>query len=327
MEKHKINYSKIFDELFPINRSILGDGYKKSLKIIKKFIPFKEKRYKSGKKVFDWVIPKEWVIKKAFIKFKQKKILDFKDNNLNVIAYSDSVNKFLNLSEVKNRIFSLTDKPNYIPYVTSYYNRLWGFCMKHNQKRKLKNGQYHCYINSTFKDGELVNGVAELKGKSKKTVLISTYLCHPSMANNELSGPLTMIGLFNRIKSWKNRNHTYLFLINPETIGSICFLHSYGKKLKKLLKSGLVLTCLGGPKKKLSYKLSKFENSSLDKLFLYLNKNKKAYLRPFDPTEGSDERQFNSPGFNLPVGNISRTIYEKYPQYHNSGDDKNFMDI
>ena len=105
MEKHKINYSKIFDELFPINRSILGDGYKKSLKIIKKFIPFKEKRYKSGKKVFDWVIPKEWVIKKAFIKFKQKKILDFKDNNLNVIAYSDSVNKFLNLSEVKNRIF------------------------------------------------------------------------------------------------------------------------------------------------------------------------------------------------------------------------------
>ena len=327
MEKHKINFSKIFDQLFPLNRSLLGSGYKKSLEIMSKFIPFNKIRYKSGKKVFDWVVPKEWVIREGFIKYKGKKILDYKKNNLHVLSYSDKVNKILDLKQLKKRIFSLPKKPKFIPYVTSYYNRTWGFCMSFNQKKGLNTGRYHCVVDSYFKQGELINGFTQIKGKSKKIILISTYLCHPSLANNELSGPLTMIGLYNKIKSWKHKNFTYIFLINPETIGSLCFLHSYGKKLKKLLDSGLVLTCLGGPQKKLSYKLSKTGKSTLDKLFIFLNQNKKILLREFDPSEGSDERQYNSPGFNLPIGNISRTVYEKYDRYHNSGDDKKFMNI
>ena len=327
MEKHKINFSKIFDQLFPLNRSILGSGYKKTFEIISNFIPFNKLRYKSGKKIFDWVVPKEWEIREGFIKYNGKKILDYKKNNLHVLSYSDRVNKILDLNQLKKRIFSLPKKPKFIPYVTSYYNRTWGFCMSFNQKKKLNTGRYHCVVDSYFKQGELINGFAQIKGKSKKIILISTYLCHPSLANNELSGPLTMIGLYNKIKLWKNKNFTYIFLINPETIGSLCFLYSHGKKLKRLLDSGLVLTCLGGPKKKLSYKLSKNGTSTLDKLFIYLNQNKKILLREFDPSEGSDERQYNSPGFNLPVGNISRTVYEKYNQYHNSGDDKKFMNI
>ena len=186
---------------------------------------------------------------------------------------------------------------------------------------------YNCVIDSKFKKGFLVNGYGTLKGKSKKTILITTYLCHPSLANNELSGPLVMSGLYNEIKKWKKRNFTYIFLINPETIGSLCFLHSHAKKINKNISSGLVLTCLGGPKKKLSYKLTKNENSSLDKFFIRLSKKKKILIRKYDAATGSDERQYNSPGFDLPVGNICRSVYGKYKSYHTSGDNKKFMNI
>ena len=322
-----INYSKIFDKLFPINRSILGDGYRKSLNILKNFINIREIKYKSGKKIFDWIVPNEWKITEGYIKYKNKKIIDYKNSNLHIISYSDKVNKKLSLDKLQCNLFSIPKYPRFVPYVTSYYQKNWGFCMSHEQRKKLKKGTYHCYINSEFKKGYLVNGFCELKGKSKKINLISTYLCHPSLANNELSGPLVMIGLYNKIKNWKKRNFSYQFLINPETIGSLCFLHSHGKKIKRYFNSGLVLTCLGGPITRLTYKLSKSENSSLDKIFKYLSIQKKVLLRPFDPASGSDERQYNSPGFNFPVGNISRSVYGSYTGYHNSGDDKEFMRI
>lgn len=324
---NKIDLSKVFDELFPINRSILGPGYIKSLNIVKRYINFSFLKYKSGKKIFDWSVPKEWHISDAYIKYKNKKIIDFKDCNLHVVNYSEKVNKSISLKKLNENLYSLPKHPKHIPYVTSYYKKRWGFCLPHEKRKKLKNGIYHCYINSKFSNGYLINGLSTLKGKSKKINLISTYLCHPSLANNELSGPLVMIGLFNRIKKWKNRNFTYKFLVNPETIGSLCFLHSHGKKLKKNLNSGLVLTCLGGSEKKLSYKLSKNNNSTLDKLFLYLNRSKKIKIRKFNPSSGSDERQYNSPGFNFPVGNICRSVYGEYPEYHNSADNKKFMDI
>ena len=173
----------------------------------------------------------------------------------------------------------------------------------------------------------MVNGYTELKGRSKKINLITSYLCHPSLANNELSGPLVLLGLYKKIKKWKKRNFTYQFLINPETIGSLCFLHSHYEKIKKDFNSGLVLTCLGGPKKRLSYKLSKNGNSSLDKLFIRLNKKNKVLIREFDAGSGSDERQFNSPGFDLPVGNVCRSVYGDYREYHSSLDTKKFMNI
>lgn len=322
----QINYSKIFDELFPINRSLLGEGYNKSLKILNKYIKLKHIKYRSGTKIFDWRVPKEWVVKKAYIKFKSKKILDYKNSNLHLINYSTKINKKIHLDELKSKIYTLPSLPNNIPYVTSYYKKNWGFCASHNFKKKLKKGFYDCLIESSFKNSNLINGYTEIKGKSKKMNLLTTYLCHPSLANNELSGPLVMIGLYNAIKKWSKKNYSYNFLINPETIGSLCFLKSHGQKIKKNFNSGLVMTCLGGDKKKLSYKLSKNGKSTLDKIFTLFKKDF-VNIREFDPSEGSDERQYNSPGFDFPVGNICRSVYGQYNQYHNSGDNKKFMNI
>ena len=321
-----INYSKIFDKLFPLNRSILGKGYIESIKTLNKYIKFKFVKYKSGTKIFDWHIPKEWIVNKAYIKYKGKKILDYRNSNLHIINYSTKINKKLNLEELKANLHTLPDRPKFIPYITSYYKKNWGFCSTHNFKQKLKKGTYHCVIDVKFKNGEIVNGISDVKGRSKKINLISTYLCHPSMANNELGGPLVMIGLYNRIKNWKNRNYSYKFLVNPETIGSLCFLKSHGEKIRKHFNSGLVLNCLGGNEKKLSYTTSKDGNSTLDKTFKLFEK-KKINIRQFDAANGADERQYNSPGFNFSVGNISRTTYAQYPEYHNSGDTKKFMNI
>ena len=322
----KINYSKIFDQLFPLNRSLLGKGYNKSLEIMSNYIKFKKLKYRSGTKIFDWKVPKEWVVNDAYIKFKKKKILDYKNSNLHIINYSFPLKKTLNLKNLKKILYTIPNKPKYIPYITSYYKKNTGFCASHSFKNKLTKGNYNCVIDTKFKPGYLINGISEIKGRSLKTNLISTYLCHPSLANNELSGPLVMIGLYDKIKNWNNKNFTYKFLVNPETIGSLCFLKSYGKYLKKNLNAGLVLTCLGGKNNFLSYKLSKYENSNLDRI-INLLKGKKIKVRAYDPSEGSDERQYNSPGFDLPVGNIVRDGYGDYDGYHNSGDNKKYMNI
>ena len=241
--------NNLFNQLFPILRSITGAGYIKSLNILSKYIKFKKLRYPSGKKVFDWTVPKEWVIKDAYVKVDGKKIIDFKKNNLHIVNYSVPVNKTMSLKELNRHLYSLKKRPNIIPYVTSYYKKNFGFCVEHQKRKKLKDKNYQVVIDSKFINGNVVNGISEIKGKTKKTILISSYLCHPSMANNELSGPLTMVGLYDKIKKWKNRQFNYLFLINPETIGSVCFLSNYKEFLKKNLDSGLVLTCLGGPQK------------------------------------------------------------------------------
>ena len=325
MNYTKIN--KIFDELFPICRSITGTGYRKSLGILSRYIKFKKLKYSSGKKVFDWVVPKEWVINDAYVKSNGKKIIDFKKNSLHVVNYSTPVNKIMRLKELNKYLYSLKKHPKIIPYVTSYYKRSFGFCIQHEIRKKLKETNYEVVINSKFINGNVINGISKLKGKTKKIILISSYLCHPSMANNELSGPLAMLGLYSKIKQWKNRQYNYLFLINPETIGSLCFLSSYQNLLKENLDSGLVLTCLGGPKKKLSYKKSRIGNSNLDRIFTNLHRDNKVFLREFNPTEGSDERQYCASELNLPVGQVARTVYGTQYQYHNSADDKKFMKI
>ena len=319
--------NNLFDELFPILRSITGNGYIKSLNILSRYIKFKKLKYPSGKKVFDWTVPKEWVIKDAYVKANGKKIIDLKKNNLHVMNYSTPINKTMKLPELNKHLHSIETKPKIIPYVTSYYNKNFGFCIEHNKRKKLKNTDYQVVIDSKFINGNVVNGISEIKGKTKKTILISSYLCHPSMANNELSGPLTLVGLYNKIKKWKNRQYNYLFLINPETIGSICFLSTHKEFLKKNLDSGLVLTCLGGPKKKLSYKKSRIGTSSLDKIFTNLSNNGKVLLREFTPLSGSDERQYCASELNLPVGQVARTVYGSNNSYHTSGDNKKFMKI
>lgn len=323
-----IDINALFDELYPLNRSILGSEYRKSLEILSKYINLKFSKFKSGTKVFDWVVPQEWEITDGYIiDPKGKKIVDFKKNNLSVMSYSTPINKTLSLEELYNNLYSLKDYPDFIPYVTSYYQKNWGFSIKHSEKNKLQKGKYKAVIKSKFKDGFLMLGESNLKGTSNEDILITSYLCHPSMANNELSGPLVLTGLYNKIKLWKNRKYNYRFLINPETIGSICYIYRNKKSLKNKLNSGLVLTCLGGPTKKLSYKLTRSGNSQLDKLFRYMNSKKIFKIREFDPSSGSDERQYNSSELNLPIGQVSRTIYGEYKEYHTSADDKAFMNI
>lgn len=321
-------FSKLFDELFPLNRSIIGQGYEDSLNIINKFLHMQYFKFSSGKKIFDWKVPKEWVIEDGYILTPQKKrICDFKKNNLHIMNYSANINKEYKLKDLQNILCSLKNLPKAIPYTFTYYNKNFGFNISHLERKKLKPGNYKAVIKSKFKKGNLLLGEKILKGSSKKDFLISSYLCHPSMANNELSGPLVLLGLFHKIKLWPKRNFNYRFLINPETIGSLCFLHKNKKTIKKKLAGGLVLTCLGGPKNKLSFKKSKSENSTINKYFEYFRKQNLFKIRNYTPLTGSDERQYCSPGFDLPVGQVARTVYKEYKEYHTSLDNKKFLDI
>ncbi len=327
------NLEKTFNSLFPICRSITGEGYRSSFNIIKKFIPFKKYKYPTGKKVFDWIIPSEWSIKDAYIEnLNGKKIIDFTKNNLHLMGYSTPVNRVMPFSELNKHLHSIPKLPKYIPYVTSYYKKNWGFCLSHKQRLKIRKGNYKVLINSSLKKGFVEWGEFLLKktitdkSLKKDTILITSYLCHPSMANNELSGPLVQILLFLKLKKLKKRKFNYLFVINPETIGSISFIHKNLKFLKEKIFSGIVLNCLGGPEKKLSYKCSKKGNSPLDKLFKNLGKERKLNIRKFD-TDGSDERQYCAAELNLPVGQLARTIYNTYKEYHTSGDNKKFVKL
>jgi aminopeptidase-like protein len=324
-----MNYNKIFDELFPICRSITGNGFRESLKILSKFVNFKIYKFKSGSKVYDWELPMEWSINDAYIlNGNGKKLIDFNKNNLHVVNYSYPVEGKYSKKSLLKKVHSIKRFPNLIPYVTTYYKKNWGFCIEHKNLKKFKTNSYFVKIDSTLSLGHIEYGLKILRGKTDKIILISSYLCHPSMANNELSGPLVLLGLYEKIKRLKNRKYTYYFLINPETIGSICFINKNETILKKNLVGGLVLTCLGGPKKNITYKKSRDGNTRFDKIFTYLSKFDKGYeIREFDPTEGSDERQYCSAKLNFPVGQVARTVYGQYNEYHTSGDNKKFMNI
>lgn len=321
----------LFDELFPIMRSITGEGVRQTIKILNKYLPLELEHIASGTEVFDWTVPKEWVIREAWIKDeKGNKIIDMQDLNLHVVNYSEPIDAWLSLEELRKNIHTLPNLPDAVPYVISYYKERWGFCMSYNQLTSLAEGQYHVYIDSEKIDGELNYAQTILKGKSEKEVLISTYICHPSMANNELSGPIVTAFLYNRLKDWKDREYTYRFVFVPETIGSLVFLHQYGEQLQKNLYSGAVLTCLGGKGYPLSYKMSRNNHAPLNEVMNYLVNNEKREnytLREFSPLGGSDERQYNSPGFNLPIGQFSKMIYGQYDGYHNSLDTKEAMTI
>ncbi len=321
--------SDAFDELFPICRSILGQGYRDSMKILQRYIPLEEEMFFSGEKVLNWTVPQEWVIREAWIKDEQGNIIvDFKENNLQVLNYSEAIDKVMDLEELKKCIYTSRNDENAIPYTFSYYKKRWGFCMSKRHLEQLKPGKYHAYIDSEFVDGRLVVGQTVLSGKTKKEIFLSSYLCHPSMANNELSGPLVLAMLYQRIKRWKNRKYTYRFVVNPETIGSISYLSRYGEMMKKDLEAGLVLTCLGG-EMPLNYKTSRSQVSPFDLLVDKMNSEAQQTFRVtmFNPAEGSDERQYCSPGFDLPVSQMSRMTYGDYKEYHTSLDTKELMGI
>lgn len=316
-----------FDRLWPICRSLTGPGVRESLDILSEIVPMERYRVQSGSRVFDWEVPDEWTIRAAYILTPDgRKIADFSENNLHVWSYSTPVSAKMTLDELRPHLRSLPDQPTAIPYVTTYYKRHWGFCLDHETLQGLpEDGEYTVLIDSTLEPGFLDYGEAVLPGSSDREVLFSTYVCHPSMANNELSGPLAQAFLYREIAALPNRKYTYRFVFTPETIGVIAYLDRMGKHLSDKLDAGYVLTCCGD-RGDLTYKASKRGDSLADRVAHHVLKHsgKSHHLIPF-AVGGSDERQYCSPGFNLPVGSLMRTPYQRYPEYHTSLDNKAFI--
>tara|TARA_A100001011_G_scaffold222705_2_gene230663 strand:+ start:746 stop:2029 length:1284 start_codon:yes stop_codon:yes gene_type:complete len=325
-----INEKKLFNwakDIFPIYRSITGEGVRQTLRYLKTKVPsLKIKSVPSGKKVFGWKIPLEWSVIEAYIKNKKgKKVVDFKKNNLHLVSYSGPINKKIRLNDLKKRLYFLKNQPSAIPYITSYYSKHWGFCLSFNQFKKLREDKYNVVIKSKFKKGFLNYGEVIIPGKTKKEILITTNICHPSMGNNETSGIVVTTALAQWISKIKNRRYTYRILFIPETIGSIAYIHSNKNKLKKNVIAGFVVVCVGD-NKVYSYLSSKRGDTLADRAALYaLNKYIKKFKSYSFLERGSDERQFSSPGVDLPICSIMRSKYGTYPQYHTSLDNLNFI--
>jgi aminopeptidase-like protein len=308
-------------KIFPLNRSLTGKEVIKTLSIIKEKIPnLSIHRVKSRTKVFDWTVPDEWNVKDAYlINPKGKKLADFKLNNIHLMGYSIPIKKTLNLNDLKKKLYYLKKLPNAIPYVTSYYKKDWGFCIKYNDFKKLKKGNYKVFINSSLKKGILSYGHVLIKGKSKKEILLSTNICHPSLANNECSG----ITLLTYLAEWLNKqklNYSYRIVFVPETIGALCFIKKNINKLKKNVIGGYTITCVGDDRV-FSYLPSRNGNTISDKIAIrVLSRNKKGFKTYSWLDRGSDERQYCSPNLDLPIASIMRSKYSCYKEYHNSLD-------
>ena len=316
-----VNCFKIIKDLFNINRSLTGKGNLKTLRYIKKIVPkLKIKYFNTGERYYDWTIPKEWNVTDAYIEdLKGKKVIDFKKNNLHLVGYSEPIKKIVKKKELLEHLHSLKNNKKAIPYVTSYFNKYWGFCLTHEQKVKLKDEKYMVYIDSKFTNGKMHYGELIHKGKSDKEILISTYICHPSMANNELSGPIVSMSLINFFQK-KKLNYSIRFIFIPETIGSIAFVSKNIKKIKKNLLGGYNLTCLGYSKD-YGCILSKYRNNLCDKYLLKAYDDLKIKYKEFSFLErGSDERQYNSPRVEFPVATVFRSKFGNYKQYHTSLD-------
>jgi aminopeptidase-like protein len=323
----KQEIEKYFDRLWPICRSITGDGLRESFKILGEILPLEWTEVPTGKTVFDWTIPKEWNIREAWIISPDgKKVADFSKNNLHVVNYSTPVDGEFTKEELRKHIHTIPEIPHAIPYITSYYRENWGFCLSHDEWTSLPSeGKYKVHIDSSLSDGHLTYAQSVLKGTTDREIFFSTYLCHPSMANNELSGPLATAFLYRMIASIPNRKYTYRFLFAPETIGVIAFLAEHGEYLKANIEAGYVLTCCGDPGD-FTYKRSKHRTSKADQVAEHVLKfsGKDHSVIEF-AVGGSDERQYCSPGFNMPVGSLMRTMYQRYKEYHTSLDNKDFI--
>jgi aminopeptidase-like protein len=314
-------------QLFPINRSLTGVGVRETLNFIKSHLPeLQLTEVPTGTKAFDWIVPKEWSIREAWIAdLNGRKIIDFRVNNLHCMGYSVPVDKIISRRELESHLHSLPDQPEAIPYVTSYYNEDWGFCLAHRQRESLGDGPFHVYIDSDLFNGSMSFGELVIPGQSSKSVLFSTYVCHPSLANNELSGPVVAIALAKYIESLQNRRLTYRFLFNIETIGTIYFISRHLQELRDTLVSGWILTCLGD-ERNYSYVPTRMGNTLTDSVSRRVLADLKVNVNEFSWLDrGSDERQYNAPGVGLPVASMMRTKYCEYPEYHTSLDDLNLI--
>ena len=313
---------KMAQMLWPINRSITGKGLRQSLNIISKYLPnLIIKKVPSGTKVFDWVVPEEWNVKEAYIITPGgRKICDLKKNNLHLMSYSTPIKKVIELEELEKHLYSLPDKPNAIPYVTSYYEKRWGFCIKHKDRKALKKGKYQVLIKSSFIKGHLNYGELIIPGRLKKEVFLSTYICHPSMANNELSGPVVTTYIAKWIYSLRKKKYTYRIIFIPETIGSITYLSKNLNYLKKNVIAGYNVNCMGDDRS-YSYLPSRYGDTLSDIVAQHVLKWTDKSFRSYTwKDRGSDERQYCSPGVNLPIASIMRTKFREYSEYHTSLD-------
>ena len=319
-ETQMITWAK---ELFPIPRSLTGEGLRRTLRYFKAINPeFEFKSFETGRQVFDWIVPKEWKICDAWIEHESgERFCEFSKHNLHIMGYSTPIDKVMSLEELSPHIYTQDDLPDAIPYVTSYYKERWGFCMSANDKMQLPQGNYRVFIDSELFDGQLDIAEAKLKGQQDKELLFTSYVCHPSMANNELSGPVVLNALLKYVKAtYPTPKMSYRFLLVPETIGSISYLSENLDDLKNNLECGFVLSCVGD-ERAYSHILSRKGNSLADKALeaALLGKdsvNTYSFLK-----RGSDERQYCAPGIDLPVCGFCRSKYAEFIEYHTSEDD------
>lgn len=312
-------------ELFPLNRSLTGAGVRQTYRILRRIGRFKVQAVPSGKKVFDWTVPPEWMVRAAYIKDAQGKIIiDFKKNNLHLMGYSQPVNRWMSYRQLIKHLHALPTLPGAIPYRTTYYKKDWGFCLSQRQLQHLdRRGRYQVVIDSQLKPGHLLLGDYVQPGPSRQEYLLSTYSCHPSLANDNLSGLVLWAYLLKIVQSTRTR-HSYRFTVWPETIGALAYLATH-PGLAERLTGGLVIATVGGPGR-LGYKQTWQGDSVIDQAVAAACQRLKIkpLLYPFSPS-GSDERQLSSPGFRVPVGSITKDKYLEYRYYHTSLDDLNFV--
>lgn len=311
-------------DLYPICRSITGDGIRQTLTLIQKRIALQTIEVPTGTAVFDWSVPKEWNIRDAYIKDPDgKRVVDFQKCNLHIMNYSTPLRATMSLSELRTHLFTLADRPDWIPYRTSYYKEDWGFCLSHHQMMELTEGNYEVYIDSSVENGSLTYGECYVPGRSTDEILISCHTCHPSLANDNLSG-LTVATYLAEFLSGRDLRYSYRFLFIPGTIGAITWL-AQNREVAARIRHGLVLTCIGDAGG-LHYKKSRRGNSEIDRAAAQVLRH---HGEPWEILEfspyGYDERQYCSPGFNLPVGCLMRSVWGTFSQYHTSADNLDFI--
>jgi aminopeptidase-like protein len=307
------------EELYPICRSITGKGVRQTLAILQRYLPIEVNEVPSGTAVLDWTVPREWNIRDAYIARQDgTRVVDFRASNLHVVQYSRPIDALMPLAELRPYLHTLPDQPDWVPYRTSYYAENWGFCLTHRQASSLTDGLYRVVIDADLEPGHLTYGELAIRGESDDTVLFSCHICHPSLANDNLSGIAVATMLARHIASLRRR-YSYRFLFIPGTIGSLTWLARNEDKIARIT-HGLVLSCLGDAGG-MTYKQSRRGNAAIDRIVAHILSHDEAphRIRPFIPY-GYDERQYCSPGFDLPVGCLMRTPNGEYPEYHSSAD-------
>jgi aminopeptidase-like protein len=310
---------ELMRELYPIPRSLTGDGVRQTLARISSEVPLEIIEVPTGTRVFDWTVPREWNVDEAWIAGPDgRRVVDFADSSLHLLGYSVPIRTRLSLPELRERVFTHPDNPDWIPYRTSYYDENWGFCMSRRQLDSLREGVYEVCVGTRLEDGHVTYGEALIRGETDDEFLLSTYIDHPALCNDNLSGPVVLAALGQRLAAME-LHYSFRLLFSPATIGPLCWLSRNRDRVDRV-KHGLVASCLGDPGG-MTYKRSRQGNAEIDRAVEIVLRDSEREHTVLDWFPyGGDERQFNSPGFNLPVGALSRTPADKFPGYHSSGD-------